>query len=71
MTPTAGCKKWVTEGLVNPDFATLDSANWNDPFVQGKGGMIIDVNVARRTQLLDLFKEKDPKDSTRSPWSAT
>ncbi|MFK4089548.1 extracellular solute-binding protein [Kribbella sp. NPDC020789] len=52
---------WVQEGLVNPDFATLDSANWNDPFVQGKGGMIIDVNV-RATQLLDLFKEKNPKD---------
>lgn len=52
---------WVKEGLVNPDFATLDSANWNDPFVQGKGGMIIDVNV-RATQLLDLFKEKNPKD---------
>ncbi|MFI6829575.1 extracellular solute-binding protein [Kribbella sp. NPDC050241] len=54
-------RKWVTEGLVNKDFATLDSANWNDPFVQGKGGMIIDVNV-RATQLLDLFKEKNPKD---------
>jgi putative aldouronate transport system substrate-binding protein len=54
-------RKWVTEGLINPDFATLDSANWNDPFVQGKGGMIIDVNV-RATQLLDLFKEKNPKD---------
>jgi putative aldouronate transport system substrate-binding protein len=54
-------RKWVTEGLVNRDFATLDSANWNDPFVQGKGGMIIDVNV-RATQLLDLFKEKTPKD---------
>ena len=35
--------------------------NWNDPFVQGKGGIIIDVNV-RGTDLLDLFKEKDPKD---------
>jgi len=55
---------WVSEGLVNPDFATLDSANWNDPFVQGKGGMIIDVNV-RATQLLDLFKEKNPKDADK------
>lgn len=54
-------RKWVTEGLINPDFATLDTANWNDPFVQGKGGMIIDVNV-RGTQLLDMFKEKTPKD---------
>ncbi|TWD84892.1 carbohydrate ABC transporter substrate-binding protein (CUT1 family) [Kribbella amoyensis] len=54
-------KTWIQQGLVNPDFATLDSGNWNDPFVQGKGGMIIDVNV-RATQLLDLFKEKNPKD---------
>jgi putative aldouronate transport system substrate-binding protein len=61
LTANAWLRKWVQEGLVNPDFATLDSANWNDPFVQGKGGMIIDVNV-RATQLLDLFKEKNPKD---------
>ncbi|TDU83432.1 carbohydrate ABC transporter substrate-binding protein (CUT1 family) [Kribbella voronezhensis] len=61
LTAERWLRKWVTEGLVNPDFATLDSANWNDPFVQGKGGMIIDVNV-RATQLLDLFKEKNPKD---------
>ncbi|WP_112237974.1 extracellular solute-binding protein [Kribbella monticola] len=61
LTADRWLRKWVSEGLVNPDFATLDSANWNDPFVQGKGGMIIDVNV-RATQLLDLFKEKNPKD---------
>jgi putative aldouronate transport system substrate-binding protein len=61
LTANEWLRKWVKEGLVNPDFATLDSANWNDPFVQGKGGMIIDVNV-RATQLLDLFKEKNPKD---------
>jgi len=29
--------------------------------VQGKGGIIIDVNV-RSIQLIDLFKQKDPKD---------
>ncbi|WP_218577497.1 extracellular solute-binding protein [Phytohabitans rumicis] len=53
-------KKWVDEGLVNKDFATLDSANWNDAFVQGKGGIIIDVNV-RGTDLSVRMKEKDPK----------
>ena len=53
-------KQWVDQGLVNRDFATLDSANWNDPFVQGKGGMIIDVNV-RATDLVTRIKEKDPK----------
>lgn len=52
-------KKMVDEGLVNPDFATFDPAKWNDPFVQGKGGIIVDVNV-RAIQLLDLFREKDP-----------
>jgi putative aldouronate transport system substrate-binding protein len=54
-------KKWVDEGLVNKDFATLDSANWNDPFVQGKGGIIIDVNV-RGTDLSVRMKEKFPTD---------
>ena len=54
-------KKWVDEGLVNPDFATLDSGNWNDPFVAGKGGIIIDVNV-RATALTRLLRQKDPKD---------
>jgi putative aldouronate transport system substrate-binding protein len=54
-------KQWVDQGLVNKDFATLDSANWNDPFVQNKGGIIIDVNV-RATALTQLFKQKDPAD---------
>ncbi|MEJ3750360.1 extracellular solute-binding protein [Actinomycetes bacterium KLBMP 9797] len=54
-------KKWVDEGLVNKDFATLDSGNWNDPFVQGKGGIIIDVNV-RGADLSVRLKQKDPKD---------
>jgi len=54
-------KGWVDEGLVNPDFATFDSGSWNNPFVQGKGGIIIDVNV-RSTELVKLFAQKDPKD---------
>ncbi|NUP02154.1 MAG: extracellular solute-binding protein [Nonomuraea sp.] len=54
-------KKMIDEGLVNPDFATLDSTKWNEPFFQDKGGMIIDVNV-RAIQLLDLLKEKNPDD---------
>ncbi|HEX4811236.1 MAG TPA: extracellular solute-binding protein [Nonomuraea sp.] len=53
-------KRFVDEGLVNPDWATLDTAKWNDVFVQGKGGIIIDVNV-RAGQLFDLFKELDPE----------
>ncbi len=54
-------KQWVDQGLVNRDFATLDSANWNDSFVQGKGGIIIDVNV-RATDLIALFQQRNPKD---------
>ena len=54
-------KQWVDQGLVNRDFATLDSANWNDPFVQGKGGIIIDVNV-RGTDLAGRFKQANAKD---------
>ncbi|MGP3957890.1 extracellular solute-binding protein [Nonomuraea sp. 3N208] len=53
-------KKMIDEGLVNPDWNTLDTAKWNDPFVQNKGGIIIDVDV-RTTQLLDLLKEQDPQ----------
>ncbi|WP_030441816.1 extracellular solute-binding protein [Actinoplanes subtropicus] len=57
-------KKWVGEGLVNPDFATLDTGHWMDPFVQGKGGIIIDVDV-RATALYDRFREKNPKDADK------
>jgi putative aldouronate transport system substrate-binding protein len=64
LTAEKELKKWVSEGLVNPDFATLDTANWMDPFVQGKGGIIIDVDV-RATQLFDLFREKDAKDADK------
>ncbi|TDD33147.1 extracellular solute-binding protein [Nonomuraea terrae] len=53
-------KRFIDEGLVNPDWATLDTGKWNDPFVQGKGGIIIDVNV-RAGELFDDFKELDPE----------
>jgi putative aldouronate transport system substrate-binding protein len=53
-------KKMIDERLINPDFATLDSGSWNDPFFNGKGGIIIDVS-SRALDLLSLFKEKDPK----------
>jgi ABC-type sugar transport system, periplasmic component len=52
-------KKMIDEGLVNPDWATLDTAKWDDPFVQGKGGIIIDVNV-RASQLYSELKAVDP-----------
>jgi len=52
-------KKLVTEGLVNPDYATMDSAKWNEPFLNGKGGIILDVQ-SRGAQLMGLLKQKDP-----------
>jgi putative aldouronate transport system substrate-binding protein len=51
-------KKMITEGLVNPDFATLDSAKWDTPFFTGKGGIIVDLS-SRGAAQLRLFKEKD------------
>jgi putative aldouronate transport system substrate-binding protein len=53
-------KKMVDEGLVNKDYATLDSAKWNEPFFNGKSGIIIDVH-SRAQVLITLFKQQDPK----------
>ncbi|TMR94366.1 extracellular solute-binding protein [Nonomuraea basaltis] len=53
-------KRFIDEGLTNPDWATLDTAKWDDPFIQGKGGITIDVNV-RAGALFDKFKELDAK----------
>ncbi|GAA4983006.1 extracellular solute-binding protein [Actinopolymorpha pittospori] len=52
-------RKMVSEGLINKDFATLDSATWNEPFYNGKGGIIIDV-LDRSQQLYNLWQESDP-----------
>jgi putative aldouronate transport system substrate-binding protein len=51
-------KKLVDEKLINPDFATMDSGKWNDPFFTGKGGIIVDVS-SRSGEILRLFKQKD------------
>ena len=52
-------RKMASEGLFNPDFATMDSAKWNDSFFNGKGGIIFDVS-SRTGPLYTLFKEKNP-----------
>ncbi|HCN23637.1 MAG TPA: ABC transporter substrate-binding protein [Arthrobacter bacterium] len=52
-------KKMVDEKLINPDFATFDSTKWNEPFFNGKGGMIVDVD-SRVSVLTNLFKQADP-----------
>lgn len=57
-------KKMVDEKLVNPDYASLDGTKWNEPFVQGKGGIIIDVS-SRANQIMNLFKQTDPENFTK------
>jgi putative aldouronate transport system substrate-binding protein len=57
---SAYIKRFVDEGLINGDYATMDSATWNQPFLNGKGGIIIDVH-SRAAVLLALFKEQDPE----------
>ncbi|WP_156251422.1 extracellular solute-binding protein [Pseudactinotalea terrae] len=46
----------VQNGYVNPDYATMDPATWNEPFLNGKGGIIIDVQ-SRAGQLRGLFSD--------------
>lgn len=53
-------KGLVDAGYVNPDYTTFDSATWNEPFLNGKGGIIIDVH-SRAGVLMSLFKESDPE----------
>lgn len=52
-------KSLIDGGYVNPDYATFDSAQWNEPFLNGKGGIIIDVH-SRAGVLMSLLKESHP-----------
>ena len=52
-------RSMIEQGFVNADFATMDSATWNDPFFNGQGGIIIDMS-SRAGQLQGLFKEQYP-----------
>lgn len=54
----------VSNGYVNPDYATMDPATWNEPFLNGEGGIIIDVQ-SRAAELSKLFKEQDPEGFAR------
>lgn len=57
-------RRLASEGLLNPDWVTFDSTNWNEPFFTGKGGIIIDVH-SRAQQMIKLFKEANPADFER------
>ncbi|MGK3957498.1 extracellular solute-binding protein [Arthrobacter sp. R4] len=54
-------KKMIDEKLINQDFATFDSTKWNEPFLNGKGGIIVDVDT-RVHSLINLFKQANPND---------
>lgn len=56
-------KKMNEEGLINPDFATLAADKWNEPFFNGRGGIIIDT-YSRGAESLKKLYEKDGKDWT-------
>ncbi|UFU03678.1 extracellular solute-binding protein [Ruania suaedae] len=54
-------RELVQSGYINPDYATMDPATWNEPFLNGEGGIILDVQ-SRAAQLRDLFRQggEDP-----------
>ncbi|MGM0861913.1 extracellular solute-binding protein [Bacillus atrophaeus] len=51
-------KKLYDEGLINKDFAVMDSAKWNDPVVKGKAGVIVDTG-SRASQIQSAMEESD------------
>ena len=65
-------KKLYDEELVNPDFAVYDSAKWNDPVVNGKAGVIVDVvgrshQIQEAMQAANLSVEMDVLGSVSGP----
>ncbi|CAG7627866.1 extracellular solute-binding protein [Paenibacillus allorhizosphaerae] len=57
-------KKLYDEKLINPDFAVMDTAKWNDPVINGHAGVIVDVldNGARLEDKIHAALQKDGKD---------
>ncbi len=54
-------KKMVDEGLVNSDYATLSTDSWNDNFINGKAGIIIDT-YSRGNTLANTMDVADSDD---------
>lgn len=52
-------KRMADEGLINSDFVVMDASDWNEPFAEGKSGVIVDT-CDRANTLNALLKEKDP-----------
>lgn len=52
-------KKMADEGLINSDYMVMDASYWNEPFVSGQSGVILD--TCDRANTLDtLIRERDP-----------
>lgn len=52
-------RKMAEEGSINKDFATLASDKWNDPFVNGSAGIIMDT-YSRAASIRGVFNQQDP-----------
>lgn len=57
-------KKLYDEKLINSDFAVMDSSKWNDPVVNNKAGVIVDVvdNAARLDDKIHTALQKEGTD---------
>lgn len=55
-------RKLYDEGLVNEDFAVMDPAVWNDPIINGKAGVLVDVADASR-RIDSKMQEKAERDT--------
>ncbi len=53
-------KKLYDEKLINQDFALYDPNKWNDPVIQDKAGLIIDVVNTRSNQINGIFATDKP-----------
>lgn len=51
-------KDLYDKGYINKDFAVLDSNNWDDPFVNGKAGILIDTQSRTTDKLAKKMVEK-------------
>ena len=54
-------KDMVDNGYINADFATLDPAKWDEPFLNGEAGIIIDT-YSRSGSITNLMKDIAPDD---------
>ncbi|EOT44339.1 extracellular solute-binding protein [Enterococcus columbae] len=52
-------KDMISKGYINKDFATLAADKWNDPFINGQGGIIVDT-FSRADTISNLYEKAHP-----------